>query len=367
MPGETRPIRFLDHLPRVFQNDDSLLVTVRSTAGTVVNVEPFAAGPAGFPAGTPVEALKAGARTTLAGPIAAGSVVATQILVRDSAFTAAIGPGEPLRIKRALPRLLDTFENLFEEIEAAIEGTAALQAGDAVIVHQGGLPDLFGVATTPPPELQHRPQPDFDYLGYLASWIGLPLRPEKPVDWNRRFFAAALLLYSQRSTVPGLDALIRAWLKDDLLETVAPSLILTDLTRVYNDVDALFQLTPANPQDARPEEVYAQLGLNTSLGEGAPFFFIADLITDPAVRDLRNPAGLDVFERAARYLLDVEKPAYTHYELRVRGQTMQLAPASAADARPGEIYAQFEDTNPGNPLTGTTLLWDAPDVFESDQ
>jgi hypothetical protein len=411
------------------------MVTVRSAAGTTVTVEPFDPGLTGFPVGTPVEALSAGARTTLAGPIPTGSLSRAQILVRDSAFAAAISPGETLRIRRAIPRFLDTFESVFEELEAAIEGTpgtalrltfqsssgailtvasfntaevgfpagavitienktlrtvltapipahgsglssiqvvdnkvgAALQAGDIVIVHQGGLPDLFGVDTTPPPQLQHRPQPDFDYLSYLASWIGLPLRPEKPVDWNRRFFNAAIPVYPQRSTVSGIDALIRAWLKDDLMETVPPLLILTDLTRAYNDVDAIFQIAPEKAQDARPGEVYAQLGLNTSLGEGAPFFFIADLITDPAVRDLRNPAGVDVFERAARYLLDVEKPAYTQYQLRVRGQPMQLAPASAADARPAETYAQFEDMNPDNPLTGTTLLWDGPDVFESDQ
>ena len=435
MPGETRPIKFFDHLPRVFQRDSALSLTVKSAAGTLVTVAPFDAGPTGFPVGTPVEAPSNGSRTTLAGPIPAGSTGSTQISIQDASFAARVKAGDTIRVTRAIGRFLRTFENVFEELEAAIEGTpgpglrltvksssagkltvasfdtvavgfpagaavtienktlrtvlaaaipanesgltlvevadnqlgTTLQAGDVVIIHPGGVPDLFGVDTTPPPELQHRARPDFDYLAHLASWIGLPLRAEKPVDWNRRFFNAAIPLNHQRGTVQGMDALLRAWLKDDLMETVPPLLILTDLSRIYNRVDAVFQLAPEKAQDAVVREVYAQLGLNTSLGEGAPFFFIVDLITDPAVRDLRDPVGLDVFARAARYLLDAERPAYTHYQLRVRAHSMQLAPASSADGRPGEIYAQFEDMNSVNPLTGTTLLWDHPYVFDSDQ
>ena len=94
--------------------------------------------------------------------------------------------------------------------------------------------------------------------------------------------------------------------------------------------------------------------MNTVLGEGPPFFFIADLITDPAVRDLRNPNGLDIFQRAARLLLDAEKPAYTYYQLRVRAHTMQLAPPAGVA---GEMYAQVGET---------TLLWDEPWVFDSE-
>jgi hypothetical protein len=242
-------------------------------------------------------------------------------------------------------KYLRAFEALFEELEAEIEGTPDQTSG--------GIPDLFDPAVTPPQQLKYRPEPDldnpepdFDFLEYLASWTALPLRAEKPLDWNRAFFKAAIPLYPKRGTLPGIDALLRAWLKGDLLETNPPLLILSDLTPADTDVDAIFQLG-----------VNATLGVNTALGEGPPFFFIADLVTDPTVPELRNPAGLDFFERAARFLLDTEKPAHTYYQLRVRAHTMQLAPQLKQDERLGEVYAQVGQT---------TLLWDEPWVFNSD-
>lgn len=253
-----------------------------------------------------------------------------------------------------LSRFLQTFEALFEALEGEIEGTLNRTSG--------GIPDLFDPATTPPPQFTHRPQPDFAYLNYLARWIALPLRPEKPLSFNREFFKAAIPLYPKRGTLPGMDALLRAWLKGDLLETDPPDptlLILTDLTRVYNEVDTIFQLAPGNVADRRPNEIYVQLGVNTVLGEGPPFFFVADLIIDPTVRELRNPVGLDIFQRAARFLLDTEKPAHTYYQLRVRAHTMQLAPAEPAPTEEGFPFPYAQ-------IGVTTLLWEEPWVFDSD-
>ena len=251
-----------------------------------------------------------------------------------------------------LSRFLQAFETLFEELEGEIEGTPDHTSG--------GIPDLFDLDATPPPQFTpHRSQPDFDYLNYVASWIALPLRAEKPVDFQRAFLHAAIPLYPQRSTLVGMEKLLRAWLKGDLLETGPtdpPLLIVTDLTRTYNDVDTVFQLAPEETSGSVPGELYAQLGVNTVLGEGPPFFFIVDLITDPALRELRHPAGLGVFQRAARLLLDAEKPAYTYYQLRVRAHTMQLAPPLGEEVE-GEIYAQVSET---------TLLWDEPWVFDSE-
>jgi hypothetical protein len=109
--------------------------------------------------------------------------------------------------------------------------------------------------------------------------------------------------------------------------------------------------------------VQSLLGVQTVLGEGPPHFFVADLVVDPAVPDLHDPVGLDALQRSARALLDAEKPAQTYYELRLRGRTMQLAPADPAAARPGEIYAQLEDRLATPPVTGTALLWDDPWVY----
>jgi len=234
-------------------------------------------------------------------------------------------------------RFLKAFEALFEELEGEIEGLPDLSSG--------GIPDLFDPDITPPPQFQHRLQPDFDYLNFLAGWIALPLRAEKPTAFNRTFFNTAIPLYKERSTLPGLDALLRAWLNSDLLEVTPSLLILTDLTRAHTDVDAIFQLGET-----------ATLGVDTALGEGPPFFFVADLITNPAVPELRNPAGLDVLQRAARFLLDAEKPAHTYYQLRIRAHTMQLAPPPGSEVA-GEVYAQLGET---------TLLWESPWIFDSD-
>jgi phage tail-like protein len=238
-----------------------------------------------------------------------------------------------------LSRFLQGFEDLFEELQAEIEGPTNLSSG--------GIPDLFNPATTPPPEFKHRPEPTtrFDYLNYLASWIGLPLRPEKPLEWNREFFKAAIALYPKRGTFLGLEAMLRAWLKGDLLETEPPLLILTDLTRSHTDVDTVFQL-----------DVTATLGIDTILGEGLPFFFIVDLIVNPNVLELRTPEGVDNFQRAARFLLDTEKPFHTFYQLRIRSSTMQLVESGQTTIN-GQPAAQ---------IGVTTLLWDEPLIFNSN-
>lgn len=228
-------------------------------------------------------------------------------------------------VNKFFSRYLKAFEAMFEELQSELEG-----APDRT---QGGIPDLFSPNTTPPPQFRYRPQSDFDYLNYLASWIAVPLRPEKPLDFNRKLFTTAIVLYRERSTLPGMEALLRTWLKGDLLETDPPLLILTDLTRTYNDVDTIFQLAPENDADKQPNEIYAQLSVNTVLGEGSPFFFIVDLIADPTVQELHSLIGLETFQQAARFLLDAEKPAYTYYQLRVR----------------------------------TTSTWDDPWIFNSDR
>ncbi len=340
MAQNERPIEFRDYLPKVFRADEvsginflsrfltsfealyeelegaiegtpdgDLRLTVQSGAATVITVASFDSGVVGFPVGTPVTVFDEPVRTILNQKILANQSGLTEIEVQDAAFV------------------------------------AGLQSGDALTIHAGGMPDLFDPDTTPPPQLTHRPLPDFDYLEYLASWIALPLRAEKSVAWNRRFLNIAIPLYPQRSTLPGMDALLRAWLKDDLLETDPLLLILTDLTRVHTDIDATFQLGET-----------ATLGVDTVMGEGAPFFFIADLITDPEVKALRHPVGLDVFQRAALFLLCSEKPAYTYYQLRVRAHTMQLTPPAGGEVA-GEVYAQIGET---------TLLWAGAAVFDSD-
>ncbi len=247
----------------------------------------------------------------------------------------------------------------------------SVAAGDEIVLHAGGLPDLFNPDLTPPPQLarrlhlhEYQVDPDSTFLNFLASWIGLPLRNEliprggetdpqgqlrvddgwyerRKARWNRHLVRSALDIYPRRGTRAGVEGMLRAWLKDDLGEN---GVMVTDLLRAYTDVDAVFQLG-----------VRATLGVDTVLGEGPPFFFVTDLVVDPTVRGLRNPAGIDVFIREARFILEAETPAHTYFQLRVHAQTMQLAPPPGQEVA-GEIYAQLGET---------TLLWGEPSIFLS--
>lgn len=343
MASNTRPIQFRNYLPEVFRSDEVdgvsflsqflrafetrfeeleaaiegtpggiLRLTVESASGTTITVTPFNSGPVEFPIDALVTVRSKSLRTALGQFIPANRVRLTQIEVKDASFV------------------------------------NALEAGDTLDLHPGGIPDLFNPDTTPPPQFIHRSLSEFEkfeFLNYLASWIGLPLRPEKSVDWNREFFKTAIAFYSRRGTLPGLEALLRAWLKDDLLETEPPLLIMTDLTRSHTDVDTVWQIGET-----------ATLGVDTQLGEGPPFFFIVDVIANSTELDFRNPVGLDTFQRTVRFLLDAEKPAHTYYQLRVRSHTMQLP----------EPEQTTIDGRPGARIGETTLLWGEPWVFDSD-
>lgn len=362
MTNNTRPIQFHDHLPGVFRTGEGkgvtflsefliafelvfeeleaaiegtpggmLQLTFQSTTDNKIAVTRFNTCPVEFPVGTTV--TTASRHTTLKQAIPANQTGITRIEVEDDSFAAALEMGDILYV----------------------------YPGDIPDLFTGGIPDLFSPDKTPPSQFVHRPEQDFEYLKYLANWIALPLRTDviqyekegdadyaaRRTEWNRLFFRTAIPHNKERSTLPGMEWLLRAWLKDDMLPT---ELILTDLTRAHTDVDTIFQLGET-----------ATVGVNTVLGEGPPFFFVADLTTNPTVRELHNPVWLDVFQRAARFLLDAEKPAHTYYQLRVRAHTMQLAPANGPendmDKTSGEVYAQVGET---------TLLWDAPWIYDSD-
>ncbi len=300
MTSNLRPLQFRDYLPDVFRTGEvnghsvfsaflqgfetvyeelqaaiegvpggPLELTVIAVNGATVTVEPFHSRAIPFPEGTTVIAPASNRRTTLAETIPEAIEGATTIIVADADF--------------------------------------GLTPGDVLWVQPGGVPELFNPATTPPAQLLHRQPSEMAYLHELADWLGLPLRADKSVAFNREFFQTAIAWSAQRGTLPGLEALLRAWLKGDLLESTPPVHIMTDLTRTHTDVDTVFQLDET-----------ATLGLDTVLGEGPPFFFIVDLITNPEVPDLSLPEGLENIRRAAQLLLDNEKPAHTTYELRVR-------------------------------------------------
>jgi hypothetical protein len=327
--GDLKPGERLE----VIRDGKSRLLTFLAVQKIEIKLRPPLDMPASFPANTFVSLAKSDTDSTTLAVGYPGASGLSRLLVRDADFARSLTPGSE------------------------------------IVLHAGGLPDLFNPHLTPPPQFarrleldEYRPEPDSAFLNFLASWIGLPLRDElipragetdvngrwRPDDpayarrkarWNRQLVRTAVGIYPRRGTRAGVEAMLRAWLKDDVVEG---GVIVTDLLRRHTDVDAVFQLG-----------VRATLGVDTVLGEGPPFFFIADLTVDPTVRGLRQPAGIDVFLREARFILDTETPAHTYYQLRVRATTMQLAPLPGRQIA-GEIYAQVGET---------TLLCGEPSVF----
>src|SRR3954451_23393614 len=85
-------------------------------------------------------------------------------------------------------RFLAPFEVVLAEVRAELGGSAA---------GTGGPPRVFRAQRAPPPDIpapQPPPPPGFSSPPAApaaspdsrASWMGLPLRAEKPAEWNRR-------------------------------------------------------------------------------------------------------------------------------------------------------------------------------------
>lgn len=350
MGASSRPIAFLDFLPSVYRRrldgGDELLR--RFLSAFEVLFEELQDAIEGSPGGD----LRLRVVSTAAGGVVrvAGFRPAPVPRPKGAVVTTADGRGTTL--EEPIPAGDETSPAVDRIRLADADLAATLDAGDLLTVHAGGLPDLFHFQTTPPPQSRHSPATEFAHLAALAAWLDLPLRPEKPLAWNRRWFAAAVRLHPRRATLPGLESLLRAWLAGDLLDidrqTGGPPSILTDLTRRSDQLAAPFQLGATST-----------LGVDTVLGEGPPHHFIVDLPTAPEVAALRHPDGLEVLQRAARALLDREKPGWTIYELRIRAVGMELAPD-------GEVPAGGFD-HPYAEIGRTTLVWDRPWVLEGKE
>lgn len=336
-----------------------------------ITVDLFDAGHIGYPRGSLVFIQGDPDVTTLAEPIAADSENNSFIMVTDRTFP---------------PRLKD---------------------GDKFIVRTNrGLAGLTAISEMPPSSYKHLEDKNFAYLQYLASWVGLPLRSDKPVSWNRRFLREAVALDNnavlldpktfkldkksgkQRSTLPGLKALLDSWHQE---EADRSKTIVTDL------------LSPANYTEEQ-EQVFRQyygenfrtvcrldesrIGIDTLLGEGEPGHFHVYLTSDPTDVYTRQPKNLDAMAAAAELILNLEKPVGTEYTLHISAHTMQLAPdlpiapygsgkasdassavktqaeavtgAEAGEAASIETEEELavKDTNTFARIGVTTLLWD---------
>ena len=235
-----------------------------------------------------------------------------------------------------------------------------LKAGDKFVVHtSSGLAGLTSTRETPPIAFRSRGEEDkLAYLQYLASWVGLPVRSDKPVSWNRRFLREAMAFdndpKTQRATLSGIKVMLNAWLYGEI---VTQKTIVTDLVSPENGVDTVFQLG------------VCRIGVDTLLGEGQPGRFHVHLTVVPDNVSMRDPKKIEAMIAAARLILDMEKPVNTEYTLHIDVSTMQIAPDAAivsnASTRKwlGLIDREEErllkkDTNTYLRIGETTLLWD---------
>lgn len=127
-----------------------------------------------------------------------------------------------------------------------------------------------------------------DFLPWLASWVGLSLRRDLPLERQRALIAHAAPLYRKRGTP--------------------------------DTVKTLLELVTGG--EARVEEpeivglrvgVDATVGSTTRLGSELPHFFHVAIDFPPA-------SGQDEswLEALARDTIDLAKPAHTYYDLRLR-------------------------------------------------
>jgi phage tail-like protein len=137
-----------------------------------------------------------------------------------------------------------------------------------------------------------------EFLDWLATWVGLRFRadlgePAQREQLERELIAKAVPLYRLRGTREGLR---------QLLETY------TRLGVTIEEFVAPFQLG-----------VRSRLGVDTLLGGAAPQFFRVT-VRFPA----SDPRGRARLQQLAVAVIDAEKPAHAHYELRIESNTMQL-------------------------------------------
>jgi phage tail-like protein len=132
-----------------------------------------------------------------------------------------------------------------------------------------------------------------DFLSWLAGWVSLTLRQDWDDARKRDFIARAVQLYRLRGTKDGVAKFVQVY-------TVLPVEI--------SEQSAGFQLG-----------VHSQIGVDTLLNGGAPFFFRVKLrLPKP------DPALLGQEENIARAIIDLQKPAHTTYSLEIETPQFQI-------------------------------------------
>jgi phage tail-like protein len=145
------------------------------------------------------------------------------------------------------------------------------------------LSPIEGMIDTVADALDPRLAPE-EFLPWLASWLGVELDENWPVEQRRELMTRAATLYRWRGTRRGLREHVRIYAR-------RPPLIVENFTGMRLGQDAA-------------------LGMNTRLGTYQPDCVYVTVVAD-------RPETLD--ERALQRIVEASKPAHVGYLLEVRG------------------------------------------------
>jgi len=131
-----------------------------------------------------------------------------------------------------------------------------------------------------------------EFLEWLAGWVALALRDDWTDDHKRKFIAKAVQLYRLRGTKAGVIQFVQTYTGGPPIE--------------ISEQGAQFQLG-----------VHSQIGVDTVLDSGTPFFFRVTLTSS-------DPVGFQKQIDIVTALIEMQKPAHTSFSLEVKTLQFQI-------------------------------------------
>ncbi|HEU0084508.1 MAG TPA: phage tail protein [Bradyrhizobium sp.] len=221
-------------------------------------------------------------------------------LSRLLGYLPAIFQERPADADPAAPLPLGRFLMAFESI---LLGLPRNSDGEiAELRQQPGLEEIIGGAGPlldgiqryfdPGPGVadSHRAPPEF--LNWLAGWVALTVRDDWTDEHKRTFIARAVQLYRLRGTRAGVEKFVKAYTGGLPVE-------------ILEQADE-FQIAD-----------HSQVGVDTVLGGGAPFFFRVILTSS-------DPLGFQKQSDIVTALIELQKPAHTSFSLEVETLQFQI-------------------------------------------
>ncbi len=151
-----------------------------------------------------------------------------------------------------------------------------------------------------------------DFLPWLASWTALALRADLPIPVQRQFVANIMHYYRFRGTKANLQELL--------------SLFVQGKPTIEETSNLEFQIG-----------VHSTIGKDTFLRGGAAHFFTVKIVLPESLQNNRSQLARQLAIASA--LIELEKPAHTHY---------QLIPVFPGTMQVGKVSTVGVDTVLGN-------------------